>query len=81
MIFASGLEFLLTDNSVWIYWSDMSSSVHIDNKSNDILTLGEWSTPELHDTTLTAETKYPINFTQSAKIYVLSLHYNESNSL
>ena len=43
----------------------MSSSVHIDNKSKDIT---------LDDTTLTAEAKYPINFTQSGKRFVLSLH-------
>ena len=30
--------------------------------------------------TLTAEAKYPINFTQSEKISVLSLHYHGSNS-
>ena len=29
---------------------------------------------------LTAEGKQPINFTQSGKRFVLSLHYNESNS-
>ena len=29
---------------------------------------------------LTAEAKYPINFTQSGKRFVLSLHYNGSNS-
>ena len=34
----------------------------------------------LDDTTLTAETKYPINFTQSGKRFVLSLHCNGSNS-
>ena len=33
----------------------------------------------LDDTTLTAEAKYP-NFTQSGKRFVLSLHYNGSNS-
>ena len=36
----------------------MSSSVHIDNKNKDILILVEGS----DDTTLTAETKYHINF-------------------
>ena len=30
--------------------------------------------------TLTAEAKYPINFKQSGKIFVLSLHCNGSNS-
>ena len=34
----------------------------------------------LDDTTLTAEAKYPISFTQPRKRFVLSLHYNGSNS-
>ena len=29
---------------------------------------------------LTSEAKYPINFTQSGKRFVLGLHYNASNS-
>ena len=45
-----------------------------------MLILGEGPTQELDDTTLTAEAKYPINFTQSGKWFVLSLHYNGSNS-
>ena len=57
----------------------MSSSVQV-GKGKDILILGEGPTQGLDDTTLTAEAKYPINFTQSGKIFVLSLQYNESNS-
>ena len=34
----------------------------------------------LDDTTLTTETKYPTNFTQPSKRFVLSLHCNGSNS-
>ena len=49
----------------------MSSSVHVDNNRKDLLILGEERTQKLIDTTLTAEAKYPINFTQSGK----SLHY------
>ena len=56
----------------------MSSSVHIDNKNKDILILGEGPTQELDDNTLTAEAKYPINFTQPRKRFVLSLIYNGS---
>ena len=54
----------------------MSSSVctSVDNKEREGPTQG------LQDTTLTAEAKYPINFTQSGKRFVLSLHYNGSNS-
>ena len=58
----------------------MSSSVHVDNKGKDILILGEGPTQGLDDTTLTAEAKYPINFTQSGKRFELRLHYNGSNS-
>ena len=58
----------------------MSSSGHVNNKGKDILILGEGPTQELDDTTLTGEAKYPINFTQSGERFILSLHYNESNS-
>ena len=58
----------------------MSSFVHIDNKGKDILTLCEGPIQRLDDTTLTAEVKYPINFTQPRKRFVLSLLYNKSSS-
>ena len=58
----------------------MSLSVHIDNKGKDTLVLREGPIQELDDTALTAEAKYPINFTQSGKLFVLSLHYNGNNS-
>ena len=63
-----------------IFGADLNSSVHIDNKGKDIFILGEGPTQGLDDTTLTAEAKYPINFTQSGKRFLLSLHYNGSNS-
>ena len=34
----------------------------------------------MDDTTLTAEAKYPINFTNPGKSFLLSLHYNRSKS-
>ena len=58
----------------------MSSSVHVDNKNKDILGLGEVPTHRLDDTTITAEAKYPINFAELGKRFVLSLHYNGGNS-
>ena len=77
-------ELSLPDGSVGknvvIFGADMSSSVHIDNKGTDILIRGEGPTQGLDDTPLTAEAKYPINFTQLRKRFVLSLHYNGSNS-
>ena len=77
-------EFLFTDGSmgknVIIFGSDMSSSVPIDNKNKDILIPNEGPAQGLDDITLTAEAKYPINFAQPNKRFVLSLHYNGSNS-
>ena len=64
--------------SVIIFGVDMCSSVHIDNKNKEIL--GEGQTQGLDDTTLAAEAIYPFNFTQTYKRFVLSLHYNRSNS-
>ena len=59
----------------------MSPLVHVDIKGKDILILGEGTAQGLDDTTLTAEAKYPVNFTQSGKRSVLSLHYNGNNVL
>ena len=66
--------------NVIIFGADMRSSVHVDNKNKDILIFGEGPTQGLDNTTLTVEAKYPINFTKSGKRFVLSLHYNGSNS-
>ena len=48
----------------------MSSSVHVDKQEKDILILGEGPTQGFDDTTLRAEAKYPINFTQSGKRFL-----------
>ena len=50
--------------------------MHIDNKNQDILILDEGTVQVLDDTTLKAEAKHLINFTQGNK----SLHYNGSTS-
>ena len=65
---------------VIIFEAYMSLTVHIDNKDKDILILGEEPTQGLDDTKLTSDARYPIKFTQSGKRFVLSLHYNGSNS-
>ena len=74
--FYSRSEFQFTDLSVGknaiIFRADMSSFVYIDNKNRDILILGEGSTQGLYDTILTAVAKYPINFTQPRKRFVLT---------
>ena len=67
--------------NVIILGADMRSSVHVDNENKNILIVSERSTQGLDGTTLTVEVKYPINYTQSGKKIVLSLHYNGSNSL
>ena len=64
----------------YCFGADMSSSVHIDKKGKDILILDEVPKQGLDGTPLAAEAKYPINFTQSGKRFVLSLHHNRSNS-
>ena len=66
--------------NVIIFGAGMSSYVHIDNNRKDIIILGEGPTQGLNDNTLTAETIYPINFTQPIKKFVLSLHCNGSSS-
>ena len=58
----------------------MSSFVDVNNKIKDILILREALTQTLDDTRLTAEVRYPIDFTQPNKRFVLSLHYNGRNS-
>ena len=63
-----------------IFGAGMSSTVHIDNKNKDILILREGPTQGLDNITFKAEAKYPIDFTESEKRFVLSLHYNGSNS-
>ena len=57
----------------------MSSSVHVDNKNKDILTLGKGPTQGLEDTILTAGVIHPINLTKPNKRFALSLQYNGSN--
>ena len=82
--FDSRSEFLFTDGSygknVIMFGADINSSLHVGNKGKDILILGEEPTQGLDDKTLTAEAKYPINFTESGKRFVLSLHYNGISS-
>ena len=48
--------------NILIFWADMSSSAHIDNKKKDILVLGKGPTQRLKHT-LTPERMYSINFT------------------
>ena len=63
-----------------VFGAHVTSPVHIDIKNKDILILSEGPTQGLNDTTLTADAKYPINFIQPRKRFVLSLHYDGSNN-
>ena len=65
---------------IMTFGADMSSSVHLDNKGKSILFRGKRPKHRLEDTTLIAEAKYSIVFTQSGKRFIWSLHYNGSNS-
>ena len=55
----------------------MPTSSHPCNKN--ILVLGEDLIKELHNLTMIAEVKYPVNFTQLGRQFVLTPHYNGSN--
>ena len=52
----------------------MNSSVHVDNKGRDILTLGKDPTQGLGEHSLTAEKTYSDNFADHRKKCCLSLH-------
>ena len=52
---------------------------HGDNRINDISVLGEGPTQHLGNITITAQAKYPINFTNQKNKFCLSLHYNGTN--
>ena len=54
--------------------------MHIDGTNKNILVLGEGTIQSLDNATIIAEAKYVINLTESGKRFVLSLHYNGSNS-
>ena len=58
---------------------DMSSSMHIDNKGKNILSLGKGPKQGLDGTTFTAETLNAINFTQSRKRFVYTKCVSLSN--
>ena len=63
-------SFSLSNSSekvVIIFGTDMTSSVHNDNKNKDILVLAKGRTDVIDETTLTAEKEYSINFTNQQK--------------
>ena len=58
----------------------MSSSVHANNKVNNVLVLGKSFIQGINGTTIYVEKIYSTNFTVDIKIFCLSLHYNGDNS-
>ena len=82
--FDSRSQFSWTDGidgkNVIIYGFNNNSSVHIDGRNKNILVLGEGPTQGLDNATIPLESKYLINFAESGKKIVLSLHYNGSTS-
>ena len=81
MGFDSRSEVSFTDGcNVILFGISLSSSVHINNKNEDILILNEAETQEFDDTTLTIEANHPISYRQPRKRFVLNLHSHGSNS-
>ena len=62
------------------FGADVSCSVHDNNRTKNILILGEGLTQGLEDIALYAEKEFPINFSAAKRRYCLSLHYNGDNS-
>ena len=58
----------------------MSFSSHSTNEANNIYVLGKDFIQGTNGTTIYAEKNYKNNFTEPNKKFVLSLHYNYSNS-
>ena len=58
----------------------MSSSVHANNKVNNVLVLGKGFIQGINGTTIYAKKLYLTNFTVDNNRFCLSLHYNGDNS-
>ena len=68
------------DRNVIIFGADMSSSIHANNKTRNILVLGKDLIQGIDGTTIYAEKMYSTNFTAANKKFCLSLPYNGDNS-
>ena len=69
-----------TGVNVVIFGTNMSSSVHANNKTKSILILGEGFPQGLENTTLYAEKMYSVNFTATRTKFCLCLHDNGNDS-
>ena len=59
---------------VIIFWTDMSSSAHANNKKRSVLVLGKNFIQGIEAKTIYAEKIYSPNFTVNNKTFCLSLH-------
>ena len=75
-----GITHTSNGRNVLIFGVDMSFSVHVTNRANNIYVMGDGLTQGIHDTTLYAEKKYFRNFTKTFPKFVLNLHYNDDDS-
>ena len=66
--------------NIIIFGVNTSNSVHVTNKTQNILILGHGLIQEVNITTIYAEKMYSPNFGAENKIFCLSLHYNGDNS-
>ena len=66
--------------NVLIFGVDMSFSVHVTNRANNIYVMVDGFTQGIHDATLYVEKNYYRNFTDLGKKFMLSLHYNSDDS-
>ena len=54
--------------------------MHVGDEKKDFLVLGKVPAQSLDNTKITSKTKYAIAFTRPGRRFVLSSHYNGSNS-
>ena len=66
--------------NVIIFNCDLSNSTHLNNRQNHFLILSRSLAEELNGVTLYTEKMHSPNFSVKNKTFVLSLHYNGSNS-
>ena len=66
--------------NIIIFGVDLLNSVHVTNKTQNILILGHGLTQKVNNTTIYAEKMYSPDFSAENKIFCLCLHYNGGNS-
>ena len=68
------------DRSIIIFGTDMSSSVHANSRTKNVLVPGKDFVQGLDNPTIYAEKLHSINFIKNNTKFCLSLHYNADNS-